>query len=188
MPTAAAAAPAAKAAPAAAAPRAANAGSAQTGAALPQSAAPAAATREPAAQPAAAPAPTIPENAAVSFQCQGAPDVCSSLRNTVNDALEKAGFRVVNSAARADIAVGAAAGVLDEKVSRQFGQTFATRTYQIELNAEAPKLGDSVSMPPASTVSFDATVGRERLEEKSRLIASDVVDRVRAYVKKKRGE
>jgi hypothetical protein len=42
-------------------------------------------------------------------------------------------------------------------------------------------------MPPAATVSFDPTVGRERLEEKSRLVASDIVDRVRAYVKKKRG-
>jgi len=62
-----------------------------------------------------------------------------------------------------------------------------TRTYQIELSGEAPKLGDTVSMPPASTVSFDPTVGRERLEEKSRLVASDIVDRVRAYVKKKRG-
>jgi hypothetical protein len=42
-------------------------------------------------------------------------------------------------------------------------------------------------MPPATTVSFDASVGRERLEEKSRLVAGDVVERVRAFVKKKRG-
>lgn len=105
----------------------------------------------------------------------------------MNDALDKAGFRPVASADRADIAVGAIAGVLDEKASRQFGQNFNTRTYQIELSGEATKLGDTVSMPPASTVSFDPTVGRERLEEKSRLVASDIVDRVRAYVKKKRG-
>ena len=131
--------------------------------------------------------PTIPENAAVVFRCSGAPDVCASLRTTVNDALDKAGFRSVTSADRADIAVGAIAGVLDEKASRQFGQNFNTRTYQIELSGEAPKLGDTVSMPPASTVSFDPTVGRERLEEKSRLVASDIVERVRAYVNKKRG-
>jgi eukaryotic-like serine/threonine-protein kinase len=132
-------------------------------------------------------APTIPENAAVVFRCGGAPEVCASLRTAVDDALDKAGFQVVTSPARADVAVGAIAGVLDEKASRQFGQTFNTRTYQIELTGEAPKFGDSVAMPPASTVSFDATVGRERLEEKARLVASDVVDRVRAYVKKKRG-
>ena len=147
----------------------------------------AAPARETPAQPAPAAMPTIPENAAVVFRCSGAPDVCASLRTTVNDALDKAGFRSVTSADRADIAVGAIAGVLDEKASRQFGQNFNTRTYQIELSGEAPKLGDTVSMPPASTVSFDPTVGRERLEEKSRLVASDIVERVRAYVKKKRG-
>jgi serine/threonine protein kinase len=136
--------------------------------------------------PAAAP-PTIPENAAVAFRCSGAPDVCASLQTTVSDALDKAGFRVVTSADRADIAVGAIADVLDEKTSRQFGQNFNTRTYHIELSGEAPKFGDTVSMPPPATVSFDPTVGRERLEEKSRLVASDIADRVRAYVKKKRG-
>ncbi|HJZ77210.1 MAG TPA: protein kinase [Vicinamibacterales bacterium] len=137
------------------------------------------------AQPTAA--ATIPENAAVAFGCGGAPDVCASLRSAVTDALEKAGFRVVGSPNRADISIGAIADIIDEKAARQFGQTFNTRTYQIELTGEAPKFGDDVSMPPATTVSFDATVGRERLEEKSRLVASDIVDRVRAYVKKKRG-
>jgi len=129
----------------------------------------------------------MPENAAVAFNCSGAPDVCASLRTTVNDALDKAGFRLVSTPDRSDIAIEAIAGVLDEKASRQFGQNFNTRTYQIELIGEAPKFGDTVSMPPPSTVSFDPTVGRERLEEKSRLVASDIVERVRAYVKKKRG-
>jgi hypothetical protein len=123
----------------------------------------------------------------VAFNCSGALEVCASLRTAVSDALDKAGFRAVATPDRADIAVAAFTGVLDEKGSRQFGQNFNTRTYQIELNGEAPKSGDTVSMPPPSTVSFDATVGRERLEEKSRLVASDIVDRVRAYVKKKRG-
>jgi hypothetical protein len=141
----------------------------------------------PAPQPPAASSPTIPENAAVLFRCSGAPDVCASLRSNVNDALDKAGFRVVTSPDRADIAVGAVAGGLQEKVSQQFGQTFATRTYQIELSGEAPKVGEMIAMPPATTVSFDASFGRERLEEKSRLIAGDVVERVRAFVTKKRG-
>src|SRR3954463_13161737 len=148
----------------------------------------AAASREAPAQRAPAVAPTIADNAAVAFHCSGAPEVCASLLTSVNDALDKAGFRVVSSADRADVAVGAIAGVLDEKASRQFGQNFNTRTYQIDLSGEAPKFGDMVSMPPSATVSFDPTVGRERLEEKSRVVASDIVDRVRAYVKKKRGE
>jgi protein kinase-like protein len=145
------------------------------------------ATGEVTAQPPRPPASLIPENAAVLFRCSGAPDVCASLRSNVNDALDKAGFRVVTTPDRADIAVGAVAGGIQEKVSRQFGQTFATRTYQIELSGEAPKLGEMVAMPPATTVSFDPTVGRERLEEKARLVAGDIVDRVRAFVSKKRG-
>jgi len=133
-----------------------------------------------------APAATIPENAAVAFRCAGVPEVCASLRSTVADALEKAGFRSVVSADRADISITAAAQPVDEKVTRQFSTTFATRTYSIELNGEAPHLGDAVSMPGASTVSFDPSFGRERLDEKARLIASDIVDRVRAFIKKKR--
>jgi hypothetical protein len=136
--------------------------------------------------PAQAPAATIPENAAVAFRCAGAPEVCASLRSTVADALEKAGFRSVVSADRADISITAAAQPVDEKVTRQFSTTFATRTYSIELNGEAPHLGDAVSMPGASTVSFDPSFGRERLDEKARLIASDIVERVRAFIKKKR--
>jgi serine/threonine-protein kinase len=153
--------------------------------AAPVAAAPA---REPVAQPGAAPAPTpmIPENAAVLFRCSGAPDVCASLRSTVNEALDKAGFRTVTSVDRADIAVGAVAAPLQDKVSQQFGQTFLTRTYSIELSGEAPKLGDAVSMPPSTTVTFDASVGRERLDEKSRLVAGDIIERIRAFIKKKR--
>jgi serine/threonine-protein kinase len=158
---------------------------ARSSAAAPVAAPPA---RESVGQPAAAPAPTptIPENAAVLFRCSGAPDVCASLRSTVNEALDKAGFRTVTSVDRADIAVGAVAAPLQDKVSQQFGQTFLTRTYSIEFSGEAPKLGDAVSMPPSTTVSFDASVGRERLEEKSRLVAGDIIDRLRAFVKKKR--
>jgi serine/threonine protein kinase len=136
--------------------------------------------------PAQAPGATIPENAAVAFRCAGAPEVCASLRSTVGDALEKAGFRSVVSADRADISITAAAQPVDERVTRQFGTTFATRSYSIELNGDAPRFGDAVSMPGPSTVSFDPSFGRERLDEKSRLIASEIVERVRAFIKKKR--
>lgn len=168
------------------------------GTAVPRSPAPAATqsastagapSRQAAAQPAASTSatPSIPDNAAVYFGCAGAPEVCSVLRSTVNDALEKAGYRPINSPARADIAVTANAAPVEERVSQQFGTTFAVRTYSIELDGEAPKLGESVSMPPATTVSYDQSVGRERLNEKARLVAGDVVERVNAFVKKKRG-
>lgn len=112
--------------------------------------------------------------------------MCSVLRSTVNDALEKAGYRVVNSPARSDVAVTAAAQPVENRVSREFGTTFAVRTYSIELNGEAPRLGEAVAMPPATTVSYDQSVGRERLNEKARLVAGDIVERVQAFVKKRK--
>jgi eukaryotic-like serine/threonine-protein kinase len=130
----------------------------------------------------------IPENAAVYFGCSGAPDVCAALRSAVSNAFEKGGLRSVNAPARADIAIEATTAALQDKVDRQFDTTFATRTYSIELTGDAPRAGDDVAMPGASTVSFDASLGRDRLDEKARVIASDIVDRVRAYVKKKRGQ
>ena len=69
--------------------------------------------------------------------CSGAPDVCASLRTNVNDALDKAGFRVVASPDRADIAIGAVAGGLQEKVTQQFGQTFPWGTLIINFTGSA---------------------------------------------------
>lgn len=147
-------------------------------------------TAPPPASPAATQAPPamIPENAAVFFGCSGAQEVCGALRTAVDEALDKGGFRSVRSAERADITVGAAATPVQERVSQQFGTPMATRTYSIEVSGEARHTDDAIRMPAASTVSFDPTFGRERLDEKARVVASDVVDRLRAYVKKTRGQ
>jgi tRNA U38,U39,U40 pseudouridine synthase TruA len=129
----------------------------------------------------------IPENPSVAFQCSGAPDICSALRAAVDDALEKAGFSSVRSAARADIGVSARAEVTQERVDQQFKTSFAVRSYAIDLTAETTRSGEAVSMPGATTLSFDPQFGAERAAEKSRLIASEVVDRIKAFVKRKRG-
>ncbi len=65
-------------------------------------------------------------------------------------------------------------------MNRDFGTTFATRTYSVEVSGET-KDGQPISMPAPKTFSFDAQFGRERLDENARVIASDVVDKVRAY-------
>jgi len=72
---------------------------------------------------ASARAATFPENPVVFFQCAGAPEICSVLRTAVEDALEKGGFSSVRNAGRADIAVSAAAGGVQERVSQQFKTT-----------------------------------------------------------------
>jgi len=104
----------------------------------------------------------------------------------MSDALEKAGYSNVSTAARADISVTARADVVQERVDRQFQTTFAVRNYSIDVSGEA-RTGDVVSMPPPSTVSFDPQVGAERANERSRIVAADVIDRIKEFVQRKRG-
>jgi hypothetical protein len=41
-------------------------------------------------------------------------------------------------------------------------------------------------MPPSTTVSYDPRFGSERLAEKGRLVAGDLVERVQAFLRKRR--
>ena len=91
----------------------------------------------------------------------------------------------MRNASRADVSVIATATVLQEQDSRQFGTTFTVRNYSIEVSGEAPRTSEAVPMPPATTLSFDQRFGSERATETSRLIASDLVDKVQAFAKKK---
>jgi hypothetical protein len=123
----------------------------------------------------------------VFFHCNGAPDICSPLRTAVDEALEKAGLSSVRNAGRADIDVAADVQVVQERLTQQFGTTFAVRNYSIDVSGETTKTSETVSMPGPSTVSFDAQFGSQRAVEKSRAVASDIVDKVKAFVGKKRG-
>ena len=93
----------------------------------------------------------------------------------------------VRGAARADIVVEVTIAVLQERVDNQFGTTFAVRNYSIEVSGEVPRSGEVVPMPASTTVSFDPQFGAERGVEKARLVASDITDRVKAFVRRKRG-
>ena len=148
----------------------------------PAAPAPAAAAR-PAAAPAPAPAPAAaarPEHPSVFFRCAGDQSVCGTLRSTMLASLEKGDMPFARDPARANVLLSASVEVLQDRVSRDFGTTFATRTYSVEVSAET-KDGQPISMPAPKTFSFDAQFGRERLDENARVIASDVVDKVRAY-------
>jgi hypothetical protein len=138
---------------------------------------------EPAGQAAAA---AFPESPAVFFQCAGASEVCSPLRAAVDEALEKGGLSSVRNAARANIAVSSRVEILQQRVDRQFQTTFAVRNYSIEVSAETTT-SETVTMPPTTTLSFDPQFGSERSAEKARLVAGDIVDRVKAFVRRKRG-
>ena len=141
------------------------------------------ARQEPAGQAAAA----IPESPAVFFQCAGAPDVCGPLRAAVDEAIEKGGLSSVRNAARANITVLTRVEILQQRVDRQFQTTFAVRNYSIEVSAETTFTNEAVTMPPTTTLSFDPQFGSERAAEKARLVAGDIVDRIKAFVRRKRG-
>jgi serine/threonine-protein kinase len=129
----------------------------------------------------------FPENPAVYFHCTGAPEICAALRTAVDEALDGGGLSAVRNAARADIDVGATVEGVQQTVSQQFQTTFAVRTYGIEVSAETTRASEAVPMPPPSNLSFDPQFGSARIAERARLVAADIVERVKAFVQKKRG-
>ena len=132
-----------------------------------------------------APAAAAAGPPSVFFQCAGAQDVCSALRTAVDEALDRAGMPSVRNPGRADATVSARVAGVDGAATQQFGTTFTVRTYSIELSAEAVRTSEAISMPAATTVSYDPTYGRERVAEKSRLVASDLIDKLQAFAKKR---
>ena len=100
--------------------------------------------------------------------------------------LDKAKLPNVRSADRADITVMATASVVQETSNRQFGTDFNTKNYAIDMASEAPKLGETVSMPPQATVSFDPAFGAQRAVEKARVMAGDIVQKLQAFAAKKK--
>jgi rRNA maturation protein Nop10 len=96
------------------------------------------------------------------------------------------GFTALRNPARADVAVDANVTPVDERVSQQFGTTFAVRNYSIDVSGESPKSGEGVAMPAPTTLSYDPKFGSERVVEKARLVADGIVEKVKAYVTRKR--
>jgi hypothetical protein len=148
-----------------------------------------AAVTPPAAAPQAAATPAAPavvENPAVFFRCTGAPQVCSALRSAMTDALGRNSLRPVANQGTADVVVSANVTVVDESVEQLFGSTFVTRTYSIEFDGQT-RGGDLVPMPAAGTLSFDAQVGQQRLQEQSRTMSMTAADNVRAFWRTRTG-
>jgi len=126
-----------------------------------------------------------PQNPTVFLQCAGALEVCAALRTALDQALEKESLPGVRSLDRAEIVIAANVSVVDERVDRQFGTTFAVRTYSIDLTGEASRWRESVPMPAPKAVSFDARFGPDRLAQTAYVIAESAVEKVQAFWKKR---
>jgi hypothetical protein len=115
----------------------------------------------------------------VAFQCGGANEVCTALRSAVDNALQKAGFTSLRNPGRADVLVDATVTPVDERVSRDFGTTFAVRSYTIDVSAETTRGGEAVPMPSPETLSYDPKFGSERVTEKARVVAAGIVEKLK---------
>jgi serine/threonine-protein kinase len=127
--------------------------------------------------------PQAPANPSVAWRCDGPPDVCSALKSATDQALAKDSMTTTRDATRADIALVATVTLVDEQTQQMFGTTFTVRNYTIDVAGEA-RAGDSVPMPSAATLNYDARY-RDRLDEKARTVAAGVVEHIRVYWKKR---
>ena len=136
------------------------------------------------AQPAPVAEEPIPEKPTVSIECDGVRDACGEIRSALQQALEKRGMRT-GRAAGSDVLVSVAAEEIEARTEEQFGNTFVIRTYSVTLDAEVPRFGDSVSLPPR-TFSFDARLGRDKLRGEAHIIAASAAERIEKYWETKR--
>jgi hypothetical protein len=124
-------------------------------------------------------APIRAENPTVFIGCSGPPEICSPVRSAMADALRKDHMPMAATRSRADVTLAVDVEVVDERVQRGFGTTFAPRTYSLDVSGVSDGL--MVSMPPGRTFSFDTQVGLERANENARLMAADAVEKIRDF-------
>ena len=152
--------------------------------AQPQSPPPPPRTSSVPAQPAPVAEAPIPENPVVSVECEGVRDACGEIRTALQQALERKGMRTGRPAG-ADVLVNVAAEEIEARTEEQFGTSFVIRTYSVTLDAEVPRFGDSVTLPPR-TFSFDARLGRDKLRGEAHVIAASAAERIEKYWETKR--
>jgi serine/threonine protein kinase len=128
----------------------------------------------------------VPQRTSVSFRCGGPQEICGPLRAALDEALSKKALRGVRDPSRADVHVEATVAGTQGRTSSDFGTTFAVRTYSIDFTAEATKTSEAVPMPSTSTLSYDPSFGSERVAEKSRVLAAEIVDSVLSFVGRQR--
>jgi hypothetical protein len=89
--------------------------------------------------------------------------------------------------AGADVNITAEVTQTDESPQRSFGADFYVRTYAVQLDAEAPRFdSEEIGMPNTPPVRADSRVGADRFNEYARMVAPEVVERVRAFWQKQR--
>jgi CCR4-NOT transcriptional regulation complex NOT5 subunit len=121
----------------------------------------------------------------VSFQCRGAAEICNPLRNEMQAAFERADISMRR--AGADITITAEATQTGQSSQESFGNTLTIKTFAVTLDAQSPRFdNEEIAMPNTPPISADPRVGAERFSEYARLLAPDVVQRVRSFWERRR--
>lgn len=107
--------------------------------------------------------------------------MCASLRSAIGPALKAQSLVSGNDPATADVLLDAQVEFIDERRQQMFGTVIVTRTYSVELSGQAGPRALTVPMPQASTVSYDARVGQEKLDGQMRVIAASAAEKIRTY-------
>ncbi len=139
----------------------------------------------PVREPEPPPPPALPEIPKVGVACDGVRDGCAALRFAIVEECRKQGIPMARPP-RGDVVVQLDVEEIEARSEQQFGTTFVVRTYSIEAGGGSPHLDEELVLPP-KMISFDARLGREKLREQSRLIASELVDQIRKYWGTNRG-
>jgi hypothetical protein len=127
----------------------------------------------------AAPLPP-PARPPVALGCSGVGDGCGALTNALHASFERAGLKLARPD-RAEVQLELRVEQVGERSEQQFGTTFVVRTYAVSVMAEAPRFDELIPMPVPASISFDTRLGAEKLNEASRVIASDVTDHITRY-------
>jgi serine/threonine-protein kinase len=138
------------------------------------------------APPAEAPPakPPMPDRPSVHLSCDGVRDGCAALRFTIQESFQNNNLPIV-PARNAEIIVSLEVEEVEARSEQNFGTTFIMRTYSMSASGEVPRFGEFLSLPPR-VFTFDARVGREKLREQSRLVASDLARRIEEFWERKK--
>jgi hypothetical protein len=123
--------------------------------------------------------PPLPELPVTAVVCEGVRDGCAALRFAIVEECKRQRMPTARPP-RSDVIVHLDVEEIEARSEQQFGTTFVVRTYSIEAFGTSPHFEDELVLPP-QMVTFDARLGREKLKERSRVIAADLVAAVRAY-------
>jgi len=122
-----------------------------------------------------------PDHPSVRFGCDGPADVCVAIQSALDRELERASMPSVSDEATAEIFVDALVAEGTPVVQESFGTTFVIQPYTVSVAGSARRANERVPMPEPRSFSLDQRVGQARLAEQARVIATAVVERVRAY-------